>query len=156
MVPGENVTKFSRTSFVVEKLTLSYPQNTSRWKYFCSLRKQGHLGESVRRYRRNLSARPTGLTTILRFQRRAARDAKRGWKSRENEKQDGGRSEGWSWHSRQLNAIMALIIVGRRRAGIVLSTLDLRWPCWIHPLRSALGFPLYNFPHLVAVGTKGS
>lgn len=30
---------------------------------------------------RNLSARPTGLTTILRLQRRAAWGAKRGWKS---------------------------------------------------------------------------
>lgn len=59
-----------------------------------------------------------------------------------NEKQDGGRSEGWSWHSRQLNAIMALIIVERWHAGIVLSVFALRWPCWIHP-SVALSFPLY-------------
>lgn len=72
-----------------------------------------------------------------------------------NEKQDGGRREGWSWHSRQLNAIMALIIVERRRAGIVLSVFALRRPCWIHP-SAALGFPLYNFTRIVTAGTKGS
>jgi len=71
-----------------------------------------------------------------------------------NEKQDGGRSEGWSWHSRQLNAIMALIIVERRGTGIVLSVFAVRWP-WIHP-SAVFDFPLYNFTYIVTAGTKGS
>lgn len=81
-----------------------------------------------------------GLTTILRLQRRAAWDAKLGWKSRENEKQDGGRNEGWSWHSRQLNAIMALIIVERRCAEIVLSR--------VRPTMAMLEFTLLRRPRV--------
>lgn len=50
--------------------------------------------------------------------------------------------EGWSWHSRQLNAIMALIIVGSRATGIVLS-LPRNHPCNLL-FHSSLFASVYN------------